>query len=206
MTTKPVAEADVVDLDTYKPKKQPKRKRWVEGLTNTDKAVLCNGDWLNDDIVNACQQLLSRQFSSLRGLQSVNLGRTLAFNIERGEFVQILHTGQGHWVTISTIGCTTGEVNVFDSLPPAPTTDLLNQIAAILCTPKDTIKVKYIDVQMQEGYSNCGVFGKWKTTRELLFQARDNEGSRDEMSAGAKRHHVPSKEDEACCTESKECH
>ena len=113
---------------------------------------------MNDDIVNACQQLLSRQFSSLRGLQSVNLGRTLAFNIERGEFVQILHTGQGHWVTISTIGCTTGEVNVFDSLPPAPTTDLLNQIAAILCTPKDTIKVKYIDVQMQEGYSDCGVF------------------------------------------------
>ena len=52
----------------------------------------------------------------------------------------------------------TGEVNVFDSLPPAPTTDLLNQIVAILCTPKDTIQVRYIDVQMQEGYSDCGLF------------------------------------------------
>ena len=40
----------------------------------------------------------------------------------------------------------------------------------------------------------------------LKIKHRDNEGSRDEMSAGAKRHHVPSKEDEACCTESKECH
>ena len=63
-----------------------------------------------------------------------------------------------HWVTISTIGCTTGEVNVFDSLPPAPTTDMINQIAAILCTPKDTIRVRYIDVPMQEGYSDCGLF------------------------------------------------
>ena len=64
------------------------------------------------------------------------LGRTLAFNIEPNEFVQILHTGKGHWVTISTIVCTAGEVNVFDSFPPATMTNLLDEIAAILCTPK----------------------------------------------------------------------
>lgn len=46
---------------------------------------------------------------------------------------------------------------MFNSLPLTPTTDLLNQVAAILCTAKDTITVKYIDVQMQEGYSDCGV-------------------------------------------------
>ena len=123
-----------------------------------DKAVLTNGKWLNDNIVDVSQLLLSQQFPHLNGLQSVTLGRTLAFNIEGDEFVQILHTGKGHWVTISTIGCTTGEVNVFDSLPPAPTTDMINQIAAILCTPKDTIRVRYIDVPMQEGYSDCGLF------------------------------------------------
>ena len=43
-------------------------------------------------------------------------------------------------------------------MPPAPTTDLLNQVAAHLCNPQDTVKVKYIDVQMQDGSSDCGLF------------------------------------------------
>ena len=159
MVTVKDVKADVVDVDTYKPKrKQEKPKHWVKGLTTAEKSLLSNGDWLNDEIVNASQQLLSAQFPYLGGPQSVILGRTLAFNIEPNEFVQILHTGRGHWVTMSTIGCTAGEVNVFDSLPPSPTTDLLNQIAAILCTPKKEIKVNYIDVLLQEGFSDCGVF------------------------------------------------
>ena len=51
----------------------------------------------------------------------------------------MVHTGKEHSVTISIIGCMTGEVNMFNSLLPAPTTDMINQIAAILCTPKGTI-------------------------------------------------------------------
>ena len=35
---------------------------------------------------------------------------------------------------------------------------MLNQIAALLCTPNDIIKVNYIDVQMQDGFADCGVF------------------------------------------------
>ena len=119
----------------YIPKrKQEKPKYWVKGLTTAEKSLISNGDWLNNEIVNVSQQFLSAQFPYLEGLESVILGRTLAFNIEPDQFVQILHTGKGHWVTISTIGCTAGEVNVFDSLSPAPATDLLNQIAAIICT------------------------------------------------------------------------
>ena len=34
----------------------------------------------------------------------------------RGDFVQILHTGDKHWVCISSIGCLSGEVNLYDSL------------------------------------------------------------------------------------------
>ena len=44
-----------------------------------------------------------------------------------------------------------GEINIFDSFPAALTSDLMNQIAALLTTPKDAIKVKYIDTQMQSG-------------------------------------------------------
>ena len=135
MVTVKDVKADMVDLDSYIPKrKQEKPKHWVKDTTTAENTLLSNADWLNDEIVNASQQPLSAQFPYLEGLQSVILGRTLAFNFEPNEFVQILHTGHSHWVTISTIVCTAGEVNVFDSLPSAPTTDLLNQIAAILCT------------------------------------------------------------------------
>ena len=34
----------------------------------------------------------------------------------------------------------------------------MNQIEALLATPKDAIKVKYIDTQMQSGSSDCGIF------------------------------------------------
>ena len=59
-------------------------------------------------------------------------------------FVQILHVGY-HWVTISTIGCVLGEVNVFDSSSsPVCTSALEEQIAALLCTSSDTITLRYV--------------------------------------------------------------
>ena len=33
-----------------------------------------------------------------------------------GEFIQILHTGNYHWVCVSSIGCLSGIVNLYDSL------------------------------------------------------------------------------------------
>ena len=38
------------------------------------------------------------------------------FDVQRGELVQILHTGHGHWVTVSTIGMKLAEVQAFDSM------------------------------------------------------------------------------------------
>ena len=77
------------------------------------------------------------------GLQDVALGHTLAFCVEPGEFVQMLHVGC-HWLTISTVGCSTGEVDVFDSGQPTLNGLPKNQIAALLCTKKDVITVRYV--------------------------------------------------------------
>jgi hypothetical protein len=46
------------------------------------------------------------------GLQNVNN----TFDVQTREFIQILHTGQGHWHVVSTIGTNHPEVNVFDSM------------------------------------------------------------------------------------------
>ena len=38
------------------------------------------------------------------------------FKEQKGEFVQILHNGNYHWVVISNINCSKDEINYYDSL------------------------------------------------------------------------------------------
>ena len=40
----------------------------------------------------------------------------MSFSIQRGDFVQILNTGKGHWVTAASIGAPPCVVRVYDSL------------------------------------------------------------------------------------------
>ncbi len=94
-------------------------------------------------------RLIKKCYPQVKGLQDVSLGQTLAFDVEcRGGFVQILHTGKGHWLTISTVDCDAdgdeckAYVDVFDSMPPAITTSLENQIAALICTKKAAIVLR----------------------------------------------------------------
>ena len=80
----------------------------------------------------------------MRGLQNVVFSHTLAFDVMQEEFVQVLHNGAGHWVTISTISCQTAEIDIFDSMSLALTGALERQIAALLCTQHDIITVRYV--------------------------------------------------------------
>ena len=80
---------------------------WIEGLclTMSDKRSLesANG-WLSGNIINAGQQLLKKKFPGIAGLQSVVLGKTLAFDVCPNAFVQVLHERDNHWITVSTKG------------------------------------------------------------------------------------------------------
>ena len=35
------------------------------------------------------------------GFQDTRLGQSLCFEIQQGEFIQILHDGHGHWLMVS---------------------------------------------------------------------------------------------------------
>ena len=72
--------------------------------------------------------------------------------------MQTLNTGHGHWVTVSTIGCTKGKILFYDSLPPAMTGKLRKKIACLLYTSESIINAKYVNVQMQDGSADCEVF------------------------------------------------
>lgn len=110
----------------------------------TDRDTLLDASaWLNDSIVTAAQALMKQMVPSGGGLQPPCLGQLCAFKIERGELVQILHDGRGHWLAISTIEATrNAEVFVYDSLFNSVTPVVKQQIAAILFTEQNTIDLK----------------------------------------------------------------
>ena len=80
-----------------------------------DAAVLedPNG-WLDDE--TAAQHLLQEQHSDVAGLQSTSLQYTRTFEVHRDHpFVQCLHENGNHWITVSTVGYSSGVVQVFDT-------------------------------------------------------------------------------------------
>ena len=60
-----------------------------------DRAVLEDGEDLNDTIINAAQTLLKRQYPTMGGFQNTLLGQHLQFKMQDAgvQSVQILHTG-----------------------------------------------------------------------------------------------------------------
>ena len=68
----------------------------------------------------------------MRGLQNALLGCTLSFDVIKNEFVQVLHSGGNHWLTVSTIGCKPSVVKVYDSLFPELPTQTKEEICALL--------------------------------------------------------------------------
>ena len=148
-------------VENYKPKSLKMPKTWIPelGLQQSDKEiVLSDTALLDDSIINAAQKLLKKANPAMPGLQDVTCGLTMSFDVEPGEFVQILHTGSGHWITVSNIGMKHAEVQVFDSMYKHVPTMVKAQIASLLATEEPAIKMNMMDVQMQSGGYDCGLF------------------------------------------------
>ena len=82
-------------------------EKWVEvetiGLNTQDRnTILSVTGWLDDKIINAAQTLLKMHFST-PGLQYTTLGSNLSFDIIKADFVQMLHNGANHCVTVSNL-------------------------------------------------------------------------------------------------------
>jgi Ulp1 family protease len=129
------------------------------GLTIAEKMILLSTkEWLNDVIINAAQKLIKELNPGMSGLQDVTRGLTMSFDVQRGEFVQILHDGMSHWLTASTIGMKHPEIKVFDSLKICTSAKTKMQIASLLHTMQPSISIFFKDVQMQSGLTDCGLY------------------------------------------------
>ena len=103
--------------------------------------------------------LLRDEAGAKTGLQDPCLAQSMGFKVVTGDFVQIVHNGFGHWLTISNIGSNGGaEIMVYDSLHPSINTFVQKQIAAMLKTREDEIRVNVMNMQMQAGTCDCGLF------------------------------------------------
>ena len=72
--------------------------------------------WLDCDIIQQAQVLQQLENAAIDGFQQPTRGRVRNFDVVSSEFVQILHTGNNHWVCISFVGWLRGYVNLYDSL------------------------------------------------------------------------------------------
>ena len=83
-------------------------------LKVSDRDQLLMGEELTDTHVNASQKLILHQFPSYQGLKNTLVSNSLGFWINN--YIQIVHSRSCHWITVSSIGCQPGEVDIYDSL------------------------------------------------------------------------------------------
>ena len=120
---------------------------------------ILDGDWLSDSLIDAAQSLLKNQFPSMCGLQPTVLGETLAFNVVKGDFVQVILVNRNHWVTVSNIRCQRNCIDIYDSKPSIGfPSDGKEKIAALICSDRKQFNINFKPVQRQKGGQDCGLF------------------------------------------------
>ena len=129
-------------------------------LSYNDLKAISNKRMLNDNVIHTAQKMLRMQYPGVGGLQDPILGQNLNFEIYQDRpFVQILHDGNIHWVTVSTINCDYGEIYLLDSMFRGKINNhIRRQVCAIIHCNLDKIKVAALPVHQQSNGVDCGVY------------------------------------------------
>ena len=124
-------------------------------LDDRDVSLISKENMLNDTVIQFFQSL----FDGINCLQDPLLGKSLSFKVARNPFIQILHDGRCHWVTVSTFGCDPGEIDCYDSLFKGKITDSVKkQICNLLRSKEKKTKVHFMPVQQQKNNADCGIY------------------------------------------------
>ena len=108
--------------------------------------LLINGEMLTDTHISAALNLLKLQYPDVGGLQEPILGQKFLFDLCPKEFVQILHDGSLHWVTVSNIlsGSDDSCVALYDSLyVSSPVKQIEMQVASIIHSQKKKLSISW---------------------------------------------------------------
>lgn len=149
--------ADDIEV-TMVTKCESERNGSLKNLDEQDyQLIISPRGWLDCSIIQSAQVLLQKVNPLIEGFQRPTLGPVRNFSIVSGEFVQLLHTGQDHWVCTSSIGCPPGIVKLFDSLyHDIISQEVEEQVQSLLA---DSFQgLEYAPCQQQTNGSDCGVF------------------------------------------------
>ena len=137
---------------------ESERYRSLRNLDVQDyQLIMSPHGWLDSAIIHSAQVLLQKINPLIEGFQRPTLGPVRNFSVVSGEFVQLLHTGQDHWVCVSSIGCPPGTVKLFDSLyHDIISQEVEGQVKDLLADSFQ--KLEYAPCQQQTNGSDCGVF------------------------------------------------
>ena len=131
-----------------------------EKITAGDLSIISKNRMLTDNTIQVFQEMIKSKYPTVDGLQDPVLGQTLNFKVFKSmPFVQILHDGNIHWVTISKYGCKKGEVNLLDSMfSGSIAIHTKRQICAILHCDEPTLTINVVATQQQSNGVDCGVY------------------------------------------------
>ena len=161
---------------------------WLKdlGLFKDDKEILEGVSWLNDNIIQAVQDLL-KQETDLDGFQSPLCGINNHFRIVnlRSGYVQILNVNNNHWVTVSnTVNdiVRQNDVYVYDSLLPNKVDlSVIKQVCSLVKTPSERLYFNIVDVMRQRNSFDCGLHAL-ATAVDIVFK-RDPARSHWDLSS-----------------------
>ena len=142
----------------------PELSSWKNSLrlTIADKMILeSEHQWLNANHISASHKLLQKMHPSQNGLQDTSLLLEKSiWNSSPDDFVQVVHVGGNHWACLSNIFSKPGSVDLYDSLHTIPSEEgsIVQQACTILKYSGELLTINVINVQLQIGFNDCGLF------------------------------------------------
>ena len=111
-------------------------------------------EWLNDQHINAANELLKCTFPGSVGLCDPVLPK----HKKHRDYVQILHVNGNHWVTISDMGLEPDTVSVYDSVRSSLTDSMIQTIARFHKPEGRCLKLNIMNVDQQSNGYDCGPY------------------------------------------------
>ena len=141
----------------------PEFSSWVADLclSRADEQALLNEKWLSTNHISAANRLMKRKFPSQNGLQDTCvLEQKGIWPSCADDFVQVIHVQPNHWACVSNIFSPAGVVDLYDSLHTHPEEDgaIVSKSCQILHYLEPTITIRVINVGLQKGLNDCGLF------------------------------------------------
>ena len=113
---------------------------------------------LDCDVIHEIHVCLININPDVEGLQRPTLGPVRNFNQVNGEYIQIMHTSNAHWVCVSSVVSEDGTVNLSDSLYHNIILNEVQEHVLNLIGYSNFTSIQVVPVQQQTHGSDCGVF------------------------------------------------